>query len=362
MKTPKLLTVLFLLLSAANAFAQQKQSDRQRMGIAGPAVSYSQFSYAAIDSAGQIFTGKVKQENGLARNQVAEFDKNGNLIQLVAYNDNGTIFQRTVNTYDQNGKRTESKITDANGDLVSRFTIVREANTITESGYDYQNAYEGKSVTRFDAKGNELERTDYNAGDTIIHRVVTGYDSLGRKSTVKMYGPENKPEHLFMYQYNEQGLVSHEILMDEKSGMVFDMSYRYDSKKRLVEQMQVLPDKSIAAKTLFEYDRRGNKKTETDFNSEGAQVNKKCWTYYKNGIVKTHTDYRSDNTPYGRFDGKYDKYGNLISASYYESGSSGVLTEYRKFEYVYDAYGNWSRKTVFVNGKADIVVKQVISY
>lgn len=362
MRKIQLVSVLIFTLLLTNVFAQRKLNDRQRMGISGAAISFSEFSYAANDSAGKIFTGNVKQENGLSRNRIAEFDKNGNLTLLVTYNDNGTIFQRTVNTYDQNGKRTESRITDANGDPVLRFTILREGNTITETGYDYRDQYDGKSVMRFDEKGNETERTDYNAGDTITHRVVTIYDSLGRKSSMKIYGPENKPEHLFIYKYNEQGLVSHEILMDEAHGMIFDMIYRYDSKNRLTEQIQVLPDKSIFAKTVFTYDLRGNKKSETDFNGAGGQLNKKIWTYYRNGIVKTHNEYRSDNTPYGRFDGKYDSHGNLISAGYYESGSSGVLTQFRKYEYVYDASGNWIRKTVFVNGNADIVVKRVIAY
>ncbi len=182
-----------------------------------------------------------------------KFDLNGNLLQNIHYNENGSIDYITYYAYNANNKQTEVRRYDSKG---------------------YSN---GKETSKYDAQGNKTEHITYNPDKSVD--AFTYQNNVRRKGQKRVqYYPETATD-----------------LTNEKSS---SYNQYLDGRPR---------DGSIVLKRLYRYDKHAKLLEESFFDTNGAQESHILYSYDLYGNCSGYVEYDATNKPMYKSEFVYSK-------------------------------------------------------
>lgn len=279
--------------------------------------------------------GKIQQTiaytNGRKEGLSKEYDKNGNVITLLEYNNDFLISRERINRKDSKGlKQGEWKEFYPNG------TIKTEMSYKDDQLHGYYKEYDirGRLVVTMLYENGALVRagTDEESDIEIVNR----YDEAGKlvysgayrvKVPVgihRQYGPDGKITNAFIY--NDNGLLMSEGIVDEAG--------RYNGQWK-----DYFPDGKIKAEGQYTDNRRTGiwkfyneegKLEQTGSFNNGRPDGMWKW-YYSNGSLLREEEYYQ-----GQRDGSYTEYsitGEIIAQGQYADGERNGEWKFRSGDY-----------------------------
>lgn len=269
-RLPAALTLTLLLFNPADA---QKKPDREKANLIGAVRSVrSQMT--------DYLGGKIQEEGRTKQLDVATYDTKGNEVERTIYDDYGFLFGKEIHTHDANGNLVESVLSDPKGVIMERRVYaydngklaqivsydgkgvarLKQINTYGENGrlreetyYDPKKSV-GKTVYKYDGKGNISEVTFFLANDSKAvapigpclgaHRVIYSYDEKDRPVKIVAYEPDGELKKSWQYSYNPKGQITEDIRESAWSRTAFVYTYDYDSHGNWIRQIATVNDQS----------------------------------------------------------------------------------------------------------------------
>lgn len=228
------------------------------------------------------------------------YDDEGRYISEQTINSQGDIVGRTENKYNSEGYMTQHTKYNADGNVaeISHYLYDENGNLIKETNTDYI-YYEGGVIVEslweyeheYDTNGNLLQTTTSDK-DGLVDKTTNTYDKKGN-----LILRSKSSGNYSSYEYNARGILTREE------------NVHYSTKK------------------IIEYDRKGNKRKETSYSNDEIKY---IIEYVKDGY-KTRSFPKSGEC----LEKICDKFGNVLTAVYFEDGN--VFKRYA-FEYDGDGY------------------------
>ena len=241
---------------------------------------------------------KINVKDGITLEYV--YDDEGRYISEQTINSQGDIVGRTENKYNSEGYMTQHTKYNADGNVaeISHYLYDENGNLIKETNTDYI-YYEGGVIVE---SLWEYEH-EYDTNGNLLQTTTSGKDGLVDKTT---------------NTYDKKGNL---ILRSKSSGNY--SSYEYNARGILTREENV----HYSTKKIIEYDRKGNKRKETSYSNDEIKY---IIEYVKDGY-KTRSFPKSGEC----LEKICDKFGNVLTAVYFEDGN--VFKRYA-FEYDGDGY------------------------
>lgn len=251
--------------------------------------------------------GKIQQtipyNNGKKEGLSKEFDRTGNIITLLEYNNDFLVSRERINRFDNKGLRqgiwiefygngTRKAERSYKDDLLHGYykeydsrgkltlTMLYENGSLIKS--NVEDAPEVEITDRYDSNGRLIYRGPYRNGIPVgVHRE---------------YGPDGKVANAFVY--NDNGLLLSEGLVDEAG----------NSNGRWKDYY---PDGKLKAEGTYTDNRRTG-----------------MWKFYSAGSKVEQTGSYSSGRPDGLWKWYYDNGSVLREEEYFQGRRDGLLTEY----------------------------------
>lgn len=164
------------------------------------------------------------------------YNKEDQLIQLDEYNpyDDGALFRRIKNKYNEKGKITESCL------------------------YNSKNMPEDKTVYRY--FDNRMEWVVFDKHEAQLSKEIVVFDDKGNKLEERKFDKTNKLTSQIKNEYNEMGEIKKSTVLhfDESEKSTYKTISVFDEKGNIVEQVEHKFDIRIESKWTYKYDKSGN--------------------------------------------------------------------------------------------------------
>lgn len=216
--------------------------------------------------------GKLKQSG-----EHVTYDQRGYEISREMVSDYGEAMGKMSQTFDAQGILTESTWTDPNGKVISREALTyKDGKIIQQLTYNGTGALAEKTVKTYDADGRLDSEIYHTPDDRPVARSVSKYDkgnlpvevafflADGRKATAPV-GP-CLGAHRVAYTYDTKGRVAAKEVFEDEGTLKKSYQYQYDDNGNFMEY--VVRDIWGTTTTFvykYVFDPRGNwiKKTST---------------------------------------------------------------------------------------------------
>jgi RHS repeat-associated protein len=309
--------------------------------VCGVLVSFQTYTYNLNDQV-------VTSTDGDGNSTTFAYDGNGNIVNEMVRDANGTFITSHSYTYDGSGNIQTS--TDCDGNI-ARYTYDGDGNVLTEKVYDSANILISSESYTYDQDGNLRTNTDgdgnvtsysYDAFNNVLTETIRDPNGTVVNTQTFTYDGDNDiltstdgDGNVASYAYDGDGNVLSVALRDSGDAIISIDSYTYDCNGNVLTDTNGIGDvtrnvydgnqlivstvgygTSAAETTTYTYDQNGNIATITD-----SDNNTTHYTYDANGNTLTVTNQLGDTTT-----STYDLAGNLIS----ERDANGNLTT---FEY-----------------------------
>ena len=325
--------------------------------------------------------------------RILEYDNAGNILLDSYFDDYGQptyregSYSKVAMEYDERGHRTLTSWLNADGtpaayssfsskkvqyDDIGREKIIQyymldELRFMQE--YEYQGSclsmrtdYIGglRRVHQYDGSGREVETLDYTE-DNLSSRWVSEFDAYGNLIQRTFYNAQNEKTRFFISEYNSYGLptktsyynadgqLSREANTEEHIAVAVSVYNNHNLKveRRCYDEsgepLRIISNgKETYARLVMDYDRNGNC-TESVFYDEKGNVYQSIiqkYDTYNRELDRTYLD--GEGNQLVRKEVQYDEMGNVTSIALYDrkdklqaDPSSGVA----KIIYINDSYG-----------------------
>jgi hypothetical protein len=268
-------------------------------------------------------------QGNLLNNMGFKYDKQGNLIAEVLYEQGNEIEHEKVYAYNIAGK----KIMEAE---------MKDEHTLYK-----------KTIFNYDTYGNLTEEKHLNGKDSLLFRYEYAFDKQHNKIEEVRYDGE-KWEWKFEYTYNNFNKIEKENLTYPFKTSNSSIIYKYDNEQHLIEETTYDYKNTIIQKntytfengkltgemkgnilTAYEYDGEGNKTTEKEFNNK-LLLNDKHFDRY--GNITSWLHFTPNNGP---SEEEIYTYSNTIPKKILKistlDNKKNIVDE---VEYKYDSFGN----------------------
>ena len=143
------------------------------------------------------------------------------------------------------------------------------------------NKYSLKLLYGYDSLGRESTIQEINSERDPSFRSVHAYNELNQKIRSTMYEPKGKPYNVKQYTYDKHGNLSVES-GSETGEPRYKWTYKYDRKNRLIERKDYSGKGVLLRKHKYEYnkDDRTTKETTTTQNGQVERIVKYTYEYY----------------------------------------------------------------------------------
>jgi hypothetical protein len=187
----KLCTTLMLCLVAFVTATAQGTTDRERDGLRGPVHTLT------IQRQTVLNENNTQTGGPLVLSYIMSYDSAGNRTELANYDDNGVLSRKIKFTYDPNSKkRTALTIFDANNVLLRKVmdTYSNDGFKLSRTIYDYNEdgTLYRKTVMTFDAFGQLNEVADYSADGKLARRDKAPFKEPVQQLTGRSKAIENE--------------------------------------------------------------------------------------------------------------------------------------------------------------------------
>jgi len=249
------LILVLLFLMTNSTFGQR---------LEGKINSYRDTYYSVHDKFGKIQKGP-KLNDSLFHDQCAFFDQNGNIIELVEYNADGTIYCKFKARYNYDDNNIESIYVRFDPDI----TIDRKPFIIESVRYSWGERYE--MTYKNDSKGRPTEETIYDLFDRVLYKITIKRDEEGNSLE------ENFSDGtVSQYKYDDKGNRIECVFHSSNSNIIVT-SYKYDIYGNIIEMNINNFFKSIFKfhydnyTYKYLYDSHGNWIERTDYDNDKPQ-------------------------------------------------------------------------------------------
>lgn len=249
----------------------------------------------------------------------SEFDTKGNLTEQSIYAQDGSLVERTINEYDENG------------------FLLREKYFVEESEPSEENSYQ-----RNEQGLVEKELKHYSDGS--IDTTTYHYDSQHRIISKITINDEGETEQKVLNEYKDEFLKSTKIL-DADGELIKLDEFRYDEKGNSVEHKRFDADSGDDSFVVTRYNSHGRKLEETTFDEEGNEVSKTLYSEDDSGNLISIIEEGPLKDLVIKF--TYDDRGNIIMQEEIDNSGRQLVSVKRE----YDEENNMLRSEVFIDGQ-----------
>ena len=198
-------TIIVLIAFFAQSCQNVKvENDWTRNQLQGKVMSYSEFSYEAIDRFGKIEKGKRKRNSSYENDEQRKYDEKGNLIEKIIYKLDSSLYEKLTCTYDEKGKVIEVNMYKSDGSLSykSTYKYDEKGNQIeVNSSLGYKGTY------KYDEKGNRIEDNFYESDGSLSSKSTYKYDEKGNRiedNSENLYRDLDR-KWTYKYEFDKQG-------------------------------------------------------------------------------------------------------------------------------------------------------------
>jgi hypothetical protein len=275
--------------------------------------------------------GKVKQKTEiqyLVENQPKEVKKIRYYTSVNKYNIYGNILEEDQYSDEEKLSRKSLYIYDDKG------------NNIEEERYNEEGKKEGKTFYKYDDKGNEIEGIWYDEKEEINVKIQTQYKGKNKKLEWLVYSPDGSFSRN-VNKYDDKGNNIERVQYNKNEKFNLKLSWKYDKKGNKLEESEYDNNGILKGKKLYKYDDKGKLIELTDFNKHGNLKIKTVYTYDRLNMVE-EVRYGSYGERISKILYKYDDKGNIREQTSFkiENNESGKDEQIMIFfyEYQYEYY------------------------
>lgn len=254
-----------------------------------------------------------------------------------------------------------------------------EDSILVKNGKSRQFSWIPDNKMEFDRNKNLIKRTFYD--DEKLHVRTESYfykDTVLNKKTIQGF--------TFIYQHNEKGLVSEELLVSKTDSTEARVNkrFRYNANNQLTDIWELDLSGGNVRHQKNQYNSTGQITKETIKYGDGieyknytylptGQLDKIEWFDYQEGLLErilfSYSDGRKMKEHWEVFENQ-----SLVSTSTYEFDTNGnpisllEINEKRRIhdheinQYEYDHKNNWIKKTTAINNTQFYIVERKIGY
>jgi len=252
------------LVALTSVYSQT--DDLKQEGLHGPVRSVRSQWIDSIPTEG----GRSQQRPG--QSTVLNFDRSGQLVESIVYDDSNRLFGTEKFTHDAEGKLLTVETTNEMGRPDGKFVYKYEGQKLKETqDYDSKgvlvlkqtyvygpdgkvledNYYEGptlmgKTVYKHDAKGQILEAAFFLAdGSRAVaplgpcysaHRIANKYNDAGQTIETISYQPSGEVKQASSFRYDDKGNLKAEFRKDVYSTLDYLHEYEFDAHGNWVKE------------------------------------------------------------------------------------------------------------------------------
>lgn len=153
---------------------------------------------------------KDGKESSTYKSEYKTFDKEGNTLTSIEYNQDGTVRHKEVSKY--SGKDKIEEITEngsgksEDSDAPKKYKKVTwkyndKGDKTEEVEYDAAGAVSKKTVFTYNKLGDRATEIVYDAAGKVLKKTIYGYDAKGLRTEKKVYGPGDVLTRHVKYTY-----------------------------------------------------------------------------------------------------------------------------------------------------------------
>lgn len=150
------------------------------------------------------------KETATYKSEYKTFDKEGNTLTSIEYNQDGSVRRKESAKYSGKNKIEE----------------VTENGTGKSEEDDAPKKYK-KLTWKYNEKGDKTEEVEYNAAGTVIKRTVYAYNKNGDRTTEMVFDEAGKMTKKIVYSYDSKGLRTEKKIYGPGDVLVKHIKYTY---------------------------------------------------------------------------------------------------------------------------------------
>ena len=243
-----IIVTLMLSLIFCSVAEAQKKSHRELEGLKGPVRKITEETVNLSEAQGKW----IEAEKGSVT--IIVFDRAGNLLEHITYSPNpnsGKLEQlnRSVYSYDAEGRRTKKEFTDVPLALLPREGPIPNNEMPPPSVRTRDGATLQTEVDKFDASGNRVETITYNgtAEGAMDKRVTYNYNAQTRTREKLTYDFRNQLIEKNIDKFDGQGNLVESLFFDLVTKGMLDTKtrcsdYQFDAKGNWIKMTAVQSD------------------------------------------------------------------------------------------------------------------------
>ncbi len=237
--------------------------------------------------------GKVPQKKSLV--EKLTFDKNGNRKELSRYIGDEMLDLRYIFVYDSKGRLLKMETRNSANVIVGKkeSKYDKKGNEVERKLYDKKRG-NMRVVFKYDTDNNLVQSETFDKNKKLIGRYVNTYEN-GAAKTTTVYDKSGNIAREIWFIYNEAGKLIREDFKD--------LSNSYSIKNKYDETGNISEVETPQTKRIITYDDMQNILEDRMFTSDGNRQYRVVFSYLENGLQNDETRY--DNSEKAAFHAQF---------------------------------------------------------
>ena len=243
-------TILALSVVALTASIYAFDSEKS-IKLNGTVGSYTKTEYSVTQKFGDYYRSpKAKFTHNYA--------SNGKETDATELTSRDTVVDTVSYAYTSAGKVASKICTDADGKVQWKYTYAYDAsgNMIDESAFNASDILTERTIWKY--TGKQIEESYYNSDGALLGKIITKNDDSGRTSEVADYDENGKLRVKKVHTYNDAGKLSEIAYLDVTETQVKRVVYRFDSSYSITEKQTYNRENKLVLREIYKYDSTGN--------------------------------------------------------------------------------------------------------
>lgn len=311
------------LLGGENPFSDDK-SEREKIkksGIKSQTIVRYQYRF------GEPQTTGIKQQRNL-------YDERGNLTETVIFDANQRMSEIISYEYTSDNRIGSIIYFSSDGDAMVMDTLTYDAKgrLIQETQYDLSGNILNTEFHRFNSETDKLKEIAYYGADgKLMWKTIFNYSKNGEVEK-KTFDPDGTMTESENEKRIQSGREINTLRYDPNGNIISRLTSRYDMNDRKTEQLTYQPNGMVAVKELYGYQKPNMVEYTRKVVGNGQGVSKAV-VRFKNGRVAEKSSLSLFGMESNSETFKYDKHGNLLEWTKYDSLNEPF--EVVRYEYEY---------------------------